>query len=193
MAPDRNRSSHDLRQSSRLLIGVNGAHSGSSSTYVRLGTLGGAAGCPEGDDLSFSQAASGPATPSLLEATIERQGRNAGLLGGRLTPAPLLHELTVIVRAGVAHEQGVFQPGLAASDAWAVLEGIRAVSHTSAMRALGPGRLEVGWALTHAIDSSAFGFRDLAGKLVPLLALGPDASPDDVSQAWRRQACELQP
>lgn len=172
----------------RLLIGVHAAHSGSSSTYVRLGTVLDEFACPGSGDFHFAQAASAAKGGAPLQATIERQGRRAGLLGARFTPDPRSAELIVSVRTGTVDDPGIYQVGLSSIDAQAVLDGLRAVAHAPPVTELGAGRLEIGWAMTNIMDSSADGFRDLAGRLVPLLTLHPRSSADKVWQAWRRQA-----
>ena len=175
-------------QPSRLLIGLNAAHSGSSTTYVRLGCVLERAAFDSAEKLVFSQPACPPAGAALREATIEQQGRGAGLLGARFTPDPSSRELFFSVAVGTTRGKGAQTAGLARMDAQAVFEGLREVARASSVAEFGAGRLEVHWAMTHAVDSSAYGFRELAGRLVAIMALPAGAPADAVWQAWRRQA-----
>ena len=73
-----------------VLVGINGAFSGSSSTYAHLGEVRDEWRSRSTDFLRLSV----PATPGRhppggpLQATLRRLGRDAGILGARFTPEP---------------------------------------------------------------------------------------------------------
>ena len=171
----------------RLLIGTDGKYGGSSSTYVRLGVVleEFAIVSTEALDLTF------PACPSTithpLHATIERAGRGAGLLGACFTPDA--EGCTFALRVKVGGPRDRHGSGaLSYTDADAALAGLAEAASGPAPFMLGAGSLELGWAATHDVDSSSFGFRDLARKLVPLLSLPPAASANEVWGAWELQS-----
>ncbi|UAJ12539.1 SMI1/KNR4 family protein [Glacieibacterium megasporae] len=138
--------------------------------------------------LNFSRPATPAMTDRRLQATIERQGRRAGLLSARFTPNAASTSLSVTVPVGITKREGCLSVGLSAADAQAVLDGIQSVAATPTVVELGAGTLEISWALTHAIDSSEDGFRDLATKLVAILTLPEVALAEAVWTAWRRIA-----
>ena len=171
-----------------LLIGFRGAFSGSSTTYAHLGEVRDDWATPAASflELRFAATRSGRAPSGPLQASLRRQGRNTGLVGARFTPDDASSDIVVRVAVGQA-PPALDTVGLSPVDAQAVLDGIAAEATGAPFRALGPGRLEVLWAASHPIDSSSSGFKRLAGRLVPLLALPVDAGEEDVYSAWRHQ------
>lgn len=129
----------------------------------------------------------GPASTASKQVSLYRQGRGAGLLGARFTPQADALEIVVRVGVGQCRMQGVYDTvGLSVDEAQAALEGVLAQSSLPSFLELGPGTLEILWATSHPVDSSAHGFRTLAGLLVPLLALPATAVEEDVVHAWER-------
>ena len=172
----------------RLLIGIRGAHANSSSTYVHLGRVRDRWRIPMAETLEFRCGAEPPTREAgSLSASIERQGRGAGVLGARFTPDGNSSAIVVSVSVGGGEHTSASIGDLSMEYARAVLEGIKGISGGVAFRELGAGRLDVLWARTHDIDSSEPGFHQLAERLVPLLALPEDGTQADVLHAWRRQ------
>ena len=171
----------------RLLIGVSGAHSGSSSTYVYLGEVQDQFACASENWIKFTKTAQLPGLSQPLQAMIKRQGRHAGLLGACFVPDPSGNEIVVSVAVGAVRGPKNGDLGLSLEDAKAVLKGLERVAGGASFIELGAGWLNVSWAETSQIDSSESGFQELAERLVPLLALPMDATADDVTNGWRRQ------
>ena len=171
-----------------LLVGSRGAHSGSSTTYVHLGAIRQEWQIPATEFLEFRlDAAPSHFVPAgAIQAALERQGRAAGLVGARFTPEPEWREIMVCVAVGRSHTDRN-SVGISHVEGQAVLDGISAQTRGAPFRELGPGRLDVLWAVSHDVDSSPSGFNKLAGQLLPLLFLPLDADENQVRLAWRRQ------
>ena len=171
-----------------LQIGARAAHSGSSTTLAYLGDVFDEWRIPGTEFLEArvpSHVRPGAST-RMTQATLRRTGRGAGLLGARFTPVSTASDVLIRVALGQARTAGVYDTaGLAPDEARVVLDGLEARGRSSSLAALGPGLVEVLWASSHPIDSSASGFARLSDELALLLALPPGASADDVVRAWR--------
>lgn len=132
---------HDL--SKRMLIGINAAHSRSSSTYVRLGQVLDHAAVRTTDRLSFTVAAIPSTFVAPLQATIERAGRRAGLLGAIFTPDQTGSTLCVGVAVAQDNPNELFARGLEVTHAQTVLDAIKAIVSTLTVTELGAGYLDV--------------------------------------------------
>ena len=173
-----------------VLVGVNGAFSGSSTTYAHLGEVRDEWRSQSTDCVRLILPAMPgrhpPAGP--LQASLRRLGRDAGVLGARFTPQPGSSAVEVRVWFGESgRKPDPYALGLEQADAQAVLDEIVTQSRGVAFFELGPGRLDVAWAARHPIDGSRHGFQRLAALLVPLLTLPVSATEDAIRIAWRRQ------
>lgn len=173
-----------------LRVGTSAAHSGASSTYAHLGQVREEWRIPATEYLEMrfpaTLSSDTPAVP--VQASLRRQGRDAGLVGARFTPKPQSSEIVVRVAVGQSRSSDSYDTvGLSREEAKAVLEGIAAHATGAPFVGLGPGQLDVLWATSHPVDGSESGFRRLAGSLVALLSLRVDADANAIASAWRRQ------
>ncbi len=176
-----------------MLVGLDAARSGSSSTFVYLG------GIPEGisyspeDTLCWSRPAWTPLRTDELHAAIERHGRLTGCAGIHFTPNATSGSLRVEIAVASVPSNAARVPGLPPWAAQGLLAGIRRTEHLGTIAALGPGLLRVQWGWWHQVDSSEWAFSELGERLLPLLLLPRTASQDDVTRAWVTQQNEHDP
>lgn len=169
-----------------MLVGLDAARSGSSSTYVYLG------GIPDGisysaeDTLYWSRPAVTALRTDELHAAIERHGRLTGCVGIHFTPDATSGSLRVEIAVTSVPSNEARVPGLPPWAAQGLLAGIRR-TELSTIAALGPGLLRVQWGWWHQVDSSEWAFSELGERLLPLLLLPRTANQDDVTRAWVTQ------
>ena len=172
-----------------VLIGVNGAFSGSSSTYAHLGEVRDEWRSRSTDFVrlilpAMRPAPSGRSAAGVAAASRARCGHSRRSLhpGGRVECG----------RGRVWFGESGRKPnpyalGLEQADAQGVLDEIVTQSRGVAFVELGPGRLDVAWTARHPVDGSRHGFQRLMALLVPLLTLPVRATEDAIRIAWRRQ------
>lgn len=173
-----------------MLVGLDAARSGSSSTYVYLGSIPDEIFYSAEDMLYWSRPALSAPRTNALAAAIERHGRITGCAGVHFTPNSISGLLRLEIAIATSPPIKARVPGLPPWAAQALLAGIRRTDRLSTMAALGPGLLRVQWGWWHDIDSSEWAFSDLGERLLPLLLLPGTANHDDVTRAWVTQQDE---